>query len=113
MNYLINTDCNDIIGWLGKDFFDLALLDPPYGINESSKDHNSRNTFVLQSNGKRSTPKNKNYHRSNWDSNIPSDTYFENILRISKNAIIFGANYYPQFTPSPENLQNEPNLTTS
>lgn len=82
-------------------FIDLATLDPSYGINESSKNHNSRNTPVKQKNGNLLKPKNKNYIKENWDDKPPSDEYFQQIFRISKNQIIWGANYFKQICGTP------------
>lgn len=85
--------------------FDLSIDDPPYGIGESSKNHNSRNTPVLQKNGKNLKIKSANYSRSNWDDETPEDEYFDYIKFVAKNNIVFGANY---FTSLIENVQKPP-----
>ncbi len=82
-------------------FIDLATLDPSYGINESSANHNSRNTSIKQKNGTFLKPKNKNYPQENWDNSPPTDEYFNQVFRISKNQIIWGANYFKQIVGIP------------
>jgi len=85
---IINDDCINIMPKYADDYFDLAIVDPPYGIK------------IQQSGG---TPKHlgfKNYTKKNWDNNIPSKEYFEQLFRVSKNQIIFGANYYTKYLPS-------------
>jgi site-specific DNA-methyltransferase (adenine-specific) len=69
-------------------YFDLAIVDPPYGIgfgefNRTNKD----------SNGKRY--KANKYKQSNWDDEIPTDEYFIELQRVSKNQIVWGGNYFP------------------
>ena len=65
--------------------FDLAIVDPPYGIGAGSKNFAIRGKF-------------KEYHRDNdWDKAIPEAPYFEELLRISKNQIIWGGNYFTEY----------------
>ena len=54
-------------------YFDLAICDPPYGINVSTRVFND---------GK------------SWDNEIPSKEYFNELFRVSKNQIIWGGNYF-------------------
>jgi site-specific DNA-methyltransferase (adenine-specific) len=56
-------------------YFDLAIVDPPYGIGFDNKIRESKNKY--------------------WDNSIPNDNYFIELLRVSKNQIIWGANYFP------------------
>ena len=61
--------------------FDLAIVDPPYGIGASEMTMG--------------TGKNKKYHKGkNWDNEIPNDKYFNELFRVSKNQIIWGGNYF-------------------
>jgi site-specific DNA-methyltransferase (adenine-specific) len=69
-------------------YFDLAIVDPPYGIDADVK--NSQNK--VQS--KKSATKSKRYGSQLWDSNIPTDEYFDELIRVSKKQIIWGANYF-------------------
>jgi len=65
-------------------YFDLAIVDPPYGI-----DMGNYNRTVKDKVGKRHKAK-------EWDANIPLDSYFNELYRVSKNQIIWGGNYFPQ-----------------
>jgi len=70
--------------------YDLAIVDPPYGINAGLKtSYGSRNiNYKIQK-----------YTKKNWDMNIPSKKYFDELMRVSKNQIIFGANYFTMYLP--------------
>jgi site-specific DNA-methyltransferase (adenine-specific) len=68
--------------------FDLAIVDPPYGINFGEFNRTNRT-----STGK--TIKADKYKNNNWDDSIPNDDYFEELFRISKNQIVWGGNYFP------------------
>lgn len=69
-------------------YFDLAIVDPPYGIDADVKN----NTNKMQSN--KSATKSKKYGSQLWDSETPNDLYFNELFRVSKNQIIWGANYF-------------------
>ena len=61
--------------------FDLAIVDPPYGINASEMTMGSG--------------KNKKYNKGKkWDNETPSKEYFNELQRVSKNQIIWGGNYF-------------------
>jgi len=70
-------------------YFDLAIIDPPYGIGTIN------NIF------KNSTPKNRNknrgekYKSKNWDIK-PNKKYWKELFRVTKNQIVFGANYFTE-----------------
>ena len=65
-------------------YFDLAIVDPPYGIGISGQKEKKQ--------GKKSDRK---YHKEkNWDNKIPDKKYFKELQRVSKNQIIWGANYF-------------------
>jgi site-specific DNA-methyltransferase (adenine-specific) len=66
-------------------YFDLAVVDPPYGINVARKGE------VGGGDEKRKTTK---FKKSNWDNNIPSPEYFKELVRVSRNQIIWGGNYF-------------------
>ena len=57
-------------------YFDLAIVDPPYGIGISNN------------------PVRGQHEKKNWDDNIPNDLYFKELFRVSKNQIIWGGNYF-------------------
>jgi len=64
------------------DYFDLAIVDPPYGIGYRGRD------------GQKSIKYN---NKKNWDDIQPSLEYFNELKRVSKNQIIWGANYFTDF----------------
>jgi len=84
---LLNIDCMEYMANQPDNSFDLAIVDPPYGIGESG--------------GKQRTRKKHNnivvHKKKNWDDCAPDKLYFDELQRVSKNQIIWGANYYPQF----------------
>jgi len=71
-------------------YYDLAIVDPPYGINAGSKKKYFKGAFTEY------TPK-------KWDSNIPNKKYFQELFRISKNQIIWGGNYFVENLPISKN----------
>ena len=69
------------------DYFDLAIVDPPYGINASKGvGLHSRKKFEKSS--------------KEWDNQTPNKDYFNELFRVSKNQIICGANYFNEYLPS-------------
>lgn len=88
---ILNTDCMLYMESLEDNAFDLAIVDPPYGIN------------INVSIGRRKGEKKSEYHKfAGKDSAIPSPEYFEQIKRVSKNQIVWGGNYMTDFlSPSP------------
>lgn len=85
---LYNQDCMIAMKKMRDNQFDLAIVDPPYGINFGKFNRTNRT-----SSGKRY--KANKYKNSNWDNSIPTDIYFKELQRVSKNQIIWGANYFP------------------
>jgi site-specific DNA-methyltransferase (adenine-specific) len=71
-------------------FFDLAIVDPPYNVGASDGRFGGQAGKDSKVSGKTNA---KNY--ANYDS-TPDDKYFTELFRVSKNQIIWGANYYPQ-----------------
>ena len=84
---LLRIDCMEYMKTVPDKFFDLAIADPPYGINAAND-----NRFNTKSRGAGSAR--KNYIKKNWDISIPDDEYFNEIYRVSKEQIIWGANYF-------------------
>jgi site-specific DNA-methyltransferase (adenine-specific) len=68
-------------------FFELAVVDPPYGI-----DFGTFNRTNTDSNGNRY--KADKYKNADWDKNAPPHEYFQELMRVSKNQIIWGGNYF-------------------
>lgn len=82
MNVAYNMDCMEYMRSLPDKAFDLAVVDPPYGI---SINHNM---------GRRKGDKPSKYKKVTWDSKPPEKEYFEELFRVSKNQIVWGANYF-------------------
>lgn len=78
---VFNEDCMIGMARYPDKFFDLAVTDPPYGINI--------NMNMGLRKGKR-----KNHDIKDWDKSIPEDAYFLELFRVSKNQIIWGGNYF-------------------
>lgn len=83
-----NIDCIEGMKNYSDNYFSLAIIDPPYGIgfgefNRTNKD----------SNGIRY--KSNKYKNGQWDDSIPTDEYFKELMRVSKEQIIWGGNYFP------------------
>lgn len=70
-------------------WFDLAVVDPPYGISADKKN----STNIKQS--KKSATNSKYYGDQTWDMDVPTMEYFVELFRVSKEQIIWGVNYYP------------------
>lgn len=85
---ITNEDNMQLMARYPDKYFDLAIVDPPYGIDADVKN----NTDKMQT--KKSAAKSKKYGSQLWDSDIPTDEYFEELKRVSKRQIIWGANYF-------------------
>lgn len=87
-----NIDCMEYMKQFPDKYFELAIVDPPYGLGKrlSQRGGKHKNTkfAVLYENS------------SQWDNEIPNEEYFNELFRISKNQIIWGANYYLEFLSS-------------
>ena len=82
---LYNEDCVPAMKEMADNQFDLAIVDPPYGIGVDGQ--------------KKSICKNPKHNRKAhdfkaWDNKIPAPEYFTELERISKNQIVWGANYF-------------------
>jgi site-specific DNA-methyltransferase (adenine-specific) len=88
-------DCIQGMKQFPDNHFDLAVVDPEYGIGTGAMGYLKTKRPVKQRNGTKSlfTPKTI-YDNYQWDNNTPQDEYFEQLFRVSKNQIIWGANYF-------------------
>ena len=86
MYKLYNGDCLKYLKTLKDNEIDVLITDPPYG----KKADKGTNGFGCS--------KNRRYN-DNWDSKIPSEEIFNEMLRVSKKVIIFGANYFAHMLP--------------
>jgi len=73
-----NEDCIEVMKRYDDNYFDIAIVDPPYGI-----DINSSGTHFKEK-----------YEIKDWDKATPNDEYFKELKRVSKNQIIWGGNYF-------------------
>ena len=87
-----NMDCMQGMKGFPDKYFDLAIVDPPYG----RKEHGGKNRsgYVKQKNGNKIFVKDGQYDNRHWDNTTPSEDYFNELVRVSKNQIIFGCNYF-------------------
>lgn len=82
LNQILLADCMDVMKDITDKYFELAIVDPPYGINSGGGKM-----------GGDKLARCKIYHKYD-DSKPPDKNYFDNIFRISKNQIIWGANHF-------------------
>ena len=94
MNVAFNRDCLEAMREFPAGFFDLAVVDPPYGIGY---DRQAAKTAGEQYGV--AAARKKTYHATDWDNATPPPEYFAELFRVSKKAIIWGGNYY-QLPPS-------------
>ena len=73
---VFNTDCLKAMKQYPDNYFELAIVDPPYGIGISLN------------------PVRQKHKKKNWDYKIPNLEYFEQLFRVSQNQIIWGGNYF-------------------
>lgn len=87
----ITNECNmELMKRYPNNYFDLAIVDPPYGIGADKKNNGANSESHL----KKSKAKINTYNVG-WDSEVPTMDYFLELKRISKKQIIWGVNYYP------------------
>ena len=85
---ITNEDNMELMARFPDNYFDLAIVDPPYGIDLANMNMGIGNT------PKASKAKNRKWKPKDWDTSIPSDEYFKELFRVSKNQIIWGGNYF-------------------
>lgn len=90
---LIQGDCMDYMLNCPDKFFDIAIVDPPYGRKEHGG--TNRNHAVKQKNGSTLLCRDGGYKKKDWDNAPPPQSYFVELLRVSKHQIIWGINYHP------------------
>ena len=77
---ITNEDNMELMSRYPDNYFELAIVDPPYGIGiETSGTHFKKNKA------------------KGWDNEMPSTEYFDELFRVSKNQIIWGANYFTEY----------------
>tara|TARA_R110002020_G_C16037296_1_gene753395 strand:- start:96 stop:734 length:639 start_codon:yes stop_codon:yes gene_type:complete len=92
---ITNEDNMQLMARYKDNHFDLAIVDPPYGIGMDNQKirvkPNRPNTYKNAGKLK--------YKNSNWDNKRPDAKYFVELYRVSKNQIIWGANYFSPYIP--------------
>lgn len=87
-----NRDCMDAMKEFPDNFFDLAIVDPPYGgVTQGGYMSNPHTCDKLASA--------KDYHLSLWGMGKPQAEYFDELKRVSKNQVIWGGNYFTSHLP--------------
>lgn len=84
---VFNEDCIQVMKRYPDKFFDLAVVDPPYGIN------------VNMNAGRKKDTKSKKRAIKKWDTETPNAEYWQELFRVSKNQIVWGANYMTEYLP--------------
>lgn len=79
-----NEDCMVMMARYPDKFFDLAIVDPPYGIGAGNMQMGSGKHI---------------FKKGGWDDGIPDKKYFDELFRVSANQIIWGGNYFTEFLP--------------
>jgi site-specific DNA-methyltransferase (adenine-specific) len=78
-------DCMEVMRGFPDKFFELSVVDPPYGIGQDGRTNHSRGLLA----------KSKDYRsNSRYDFESPNKEYWDELFRVSKNQIIWGANHY-------------------
>ena len=77
-------DCMEGMGQFPDNYFDLGVIDPPYGIDVA-------NMNLGKGGG---VARHNNYKKKDWDKNTPDEHYWDELFRVSKNQIVWGGNYY-------------------
>ena len=88
-----NEDCVKGLKRFPDKYFDLAIVDPPYGIGIDGQKQSINN--------KNPKANRKAHDFKGWDNSIPSAEYFAELWRVSKNQIIWGANYFVEHINKP------------
>ena len=86
MIQLLNEDNMAVMARYPDKYFDLAIVDPEYGINAGAKSSYHANALTK-------------YKSKKWDKKIPDVTYFSELFRVSKNQMVWGGNYFSDFLP--------------
>ena len=84
---LYQADCMKMLPQIPDKYYQLCICDPPYGIGDFEPSNNSKCAYRCEKKFK-----------IQWNESIPTDDYFEELIRVSKNQIIWGANYYNCFS---------------
>lgn len=98
-----NKDCMIAMKEFPDKFFDLAIVDPPYGIKQDGASNNSRGSLRkdgTKRQGGSFGAKATQFTPKKWDEKPPDKNYFKELMRVSKNQIIWGANHFVENIPN-------------
>lgn len=93
-------DCLIAMKGIPDKSIDLILTDPPYGVNIVKKGLISGYINLNGTSKQKGFKTQKYYTPKEWDSKVPTKDYFDEMIRISKNQIIFGGNYFSSMLPN-------------
>lgn len=79
---IYNCDCMDLLRQTPDNYYNLALVDPPYGLGKRTVSGGKKRNW------------NARYKKHKWDNETPKKKYFKELFRVSKNQIIWGGNYF-------------------
>jgi site-specific DNA-methyltransferase (adenine-specific) len=94
ISQVTNEDCMELMSRYPDKYFELAIVDPPYGIGENGQ----RNVTGDRPTAKWKNPKSKHYVTFD-DSETPAAEYWQELFRVSKNQIVWGGNYFTEYLP--------------
>ena len=87
---LYHCDCLDLMKQYPDKYFELCIIDPPYGINADLNQLELANKKGFT----KGAGTYKEYHKTNWDAETPDDAFFIELMRVSRNQIVWGGNYF-------------------
>ena len=90
---LYNADCMEVMKTFKDKQFDLAIVDPPYGIGASA-DSRVGGSYTVNLGGVKKKVAAKAYTPKDWDFSKPTLEYWNELKRVSKNQIVWGGNYF-------------------
>ena len=86
-------DCMEGLKQIPDKYFDLAIVDPPYGIGASA-DSRVGGSYTVNMGGVKKKVAAKQYTPKDWDFEKPTTEYWNELKRVSKNQIVWGGNYF-------------------
>ena len=95
---LLNIDCLHYMKQCEDKQFDLAIVDPPYGIGASA-DSRVGGSYTVNMGGVKRKVAAKTYTPKDWDFKKPTIEYWQELKRVSKNQIVWGGNYMTEYLP--------------
>ncbi len=94
-----NEDCVQGLKRFPDNYFDLAIVDPPYGIGADKAQNNAAQQRIKANGTSKAGRGWKLYEDTDWDNEIPTAEYWAELFRVSKNQIVWGGNYFTEYLP--------------